>query len=123
MATLTLACQIRPELFVRGFADESAVLAVSAEFLRTISWNFVASGLIFTCSGMFQAIGNTLPSLISSASRLVTFAVPALLLAQRPGFQLRHVWVLSVVTMTVQAGFTLWLLNGEMRRRMRVAVS
>ena len=123
MAVLTLLCQIRPELFVRGFTEEAEVLAVSAEFLRTISWNFVASGLIFTCSGMFQALGNTVPSLISSASRLVTFAVPALLLAQRPGFQLRHVWVLSVVTMTLQAGVTLWLLTGEMRRRTPVAMA
>lgn len=123
MAFLTLLCQLRPELFVRGFTEEAAVLTVSADFLRTISWNFVASGLIFTCSGMFQALGNTLPSLISSTSRLITFAVPALLLAQRPGFQLRHVWVLSVVTMTLQAAFTMWLLNGEMRRKTTLALA
>ncbi|WP_434478118.1 MATE family efflux transporter [Gemmatimonas sp.] len=121
MAVLTLLCQLRPELFVRGFTEEAAVLVVSAEFLQTISWNFVASGLIFTCSGMFQALGNTVPSLISSASRLVTFATPALLLAQRPGFKLRHVWMLSVATMTVQAGFTLWLLSRELRQRTAVA--
>ena len=117
MALITLACQWRPEWLVQGFTNEAAVLMVATDFLRTISWNFVASGLIFTCSGMFQALGNTVPSLISSASRLVTFAVPALWLAQRPGFQLRHVWVLSVITMTVQAGFTLWLLRSELRRR------
>ncbi|GAB1344881.1 MATE family efflux transporter [Gemmatimonas sp.] len=121
MAVLTLMCQWRPEWFVQGFTEEAAVLAVATEFLRTISWNFVASGLIFTCSGLFQALGNTVPSLISSASRLVTFAGPALILAQRPGFRLRHVWVLSVVTMTLQAAFTLWLLNGEMKRRSTVA--
>lgn len=123
MALLTLMCQWRPELFVQGFTTEAAVLLVSTEFLRTISWNFVASGLIFTCSGLFQALGNTVPSLISSASRLVTFAAPALLLAQRPGFRLRHVWVLSVVTMTLQAGFTLWLLRGELKRRTTVAAT
>jgi Na+-driven multidrug efflux pump len=117
MALITLACQWRPEWLVQGFTNEAGVLMVATDFLRTISWNFVASGLIFTCSGMFQALGNTVPSLVSSASRLVTFAVPALWLAQRPGFQLRHVWVLSVITMTVQAGFTLWLLRRELRRR------
>lgn len=121
MAVITLVCQWRPDLLVRVFTEEAAVLVVSAEFLQTISWNFVASGLIFTCSGMFQALGNTVPSLISSTSRLVTFAAPALVLSQRPGFRLRHVWVLSVVTMTLQAGFTLWLLGGELRRRTRVA--
>lgn len=121
MVVLTLLCQWRPDLFVGGFADDAAVLVVSTDFLRTISWNFVASGLIFTCSGMFQALGNTMPSLVSSTTRLVTFAAPALWLAQRPGFRLRHVWLLSVVTMTAQAGFTLWLLRGEMRRRGVVA--
>lgn len=117
MVALTLVCQVRPEWFVEGFTNEPEVLVVAADFLRTISWNFAASGLLFTCSGMFQALGNTVPSLISSATRLVTFAVPALLLAQRPGFQLRNVWVLSVVTVTLQAGFSFWLLRRELDRR------
>jgi putative MATE family efflux protein len=117
MFSLTLICQLRPEWFVDGFTKEPEVLAVSADFLRTISWNFVASGLLFTCSGMFQALGNTVPSLISSATRLATFALPALWLAQRPAFQLRSVWMLSVVTVTLQAAFTVWLLRRELNRR------
>jgi putative MATE family efflux protein len=117
MFVLTLVCQWRPELFVQGFTEETAVVAVAATFLRTISWNFVASGLLFTCSGMFQALGNTVPSLISSATRLLTYAIPALWLAQRPGFQLTHVWTLSVVTVAFQALFTLWLLRRELQRR------
>jgi putative MATE family efflux protein len=117
MFALTLVCQLRPEWFVEGFTNEVEVVAVAADFLRTISWNFVASGLLFTCGGMFQALGNTMPSLITSATRLVTFAVPALLLAQRPGFQLRSVWTLSVVTVTFQALFTVWLLRRELDRR------
>ncbi|MCA0377451.1 MAG: MATE family efflux transporter [Gemmatimonadetes bacterium] len=117
MFTVTLFSQWRADLLVSPFTTEPAVLAVAAEFLRTISWNFVASGLLFICSGMFQAMGNTMPSLITSATRLVTFAGPALLLARRPGFQLRHLWILSVVTVTLQAGFSLWLLRGELRKR------
>ena len=30
-------------------------------FLRTISWTFIAQGVVFTCSGMFQGLGNTDP--------------------------------------------------------------
>ena len=78
MLALTLVCQIKPEWFVHFFTKDQAVLAVAATFLHIISWNFVAQGLIFTCSGMFQALGNTLPGLASSATRLVTFAIPAL---------------------------------------------
>lgn len=117
MIVLMLLCQWRPDLLVRGFTQEAAVVAIAAEFLRVISWNFVATGLIFTCSGMFQALGNTVPSLFSSASRLVTFAFPALWLARQSSFRLVHLWWLSVATMVVQAGFVFWLLNRELDRR------
>jgi len=66
---------------------------------------------------MFQALGNTIPSLVSSALRLTSFALPALWLSTRDGFTLHQVWVLSVVTMTIQALLTTWLLVGELRRR------
>lgn len=117
MIVLMLLCQWRPDLLVRGFTQEAAVVAIAAEFLRIISWNFVATGLIFTCSGMFQALGNTVPSLFSSASRLVTFAFPALWLSRQSSFRLVHLWWLSVATMVVQAGFVFWLLNRELDRR------
>ena len=69
-----------------GFTTEPAVLAVSGDYLRVISWNYVANGLLFTCSGMFQALGNTVPSLATSAVRLLVAVVPSLLLATRAGF-------------------------------------
>jgi len=121
MLVLTLICQWRPEWFVRGFTSDPAVIAVAAQFLHIISWNFVASGLIFTCSGMFQALGNTLPALLSSATRLLTFALPAIWLSTRPGFELRQLWLLSVATVAVQAATSLWLLHKEFRRKFGVA--
>ena len=51
-----------------------------------MSWNFVASGLVFVASSMFQAMGNTLPSLVTSAVRVVVVAIPVFLLARRAGF-------------------------------------
>ena len=117
LAVLTLLCQIRPEWPIGVFTTEAPVVAVGADFLRTISWNFVATGLIFTCSGMFQALGNTVPALVSSASRLMTFALPALWLSTRAGFDLRQVWILSVVTVTAQAGLSVWMLRRELQRR------
>jgi putative MATE family efflux protein len=121
MIVLTLLCQWRPELFIRGFTTEPAVVAVGADYLRMISWNYVASGLIFTCGGMFQALGNTIPSLLSSATRLVTFAVPAVWLSTRPGFTLTQVWTLSVITVTFQACFSVWLLRRQLQRRFGAA--
>jgi putative MATE family efflux protein len=121
MFALTLMCQWRPEWFVRGFTIDPAVIAVGGEFLHIISWNFVASGLIFTCSGLFQALGNTVPALLSSATRLVTFVLPAIWLSTWPDFQLKHLWFLSVSTVTLQALISLWLLRGELQRRLVAA--
>ncbi len=121
MVLLTAFCQFIPEWAVRIFSPpdqrtQAEVIAVGAEFLRIISFNFVAQGIIFSCSGMFQAMGNTVPSLISSATRVLTFAVPGYLLSLQPGFHLKQLWFLSVATVALQALTSLWLLRGQFRR-------
>ncbi|MEP7044046.1 MAG: MATE family efflux transporter [Dokdonella sp.] len=118
MLALTLMCQWRPQWFVHPFTTDVEVIAVAAQFLQIISWNFVASGLIFTCSGMFQALGNTRPALYASASRLLTFVIPAIWMASRQGFELRQLWLLSVATVTLQALISLILLRRELRTRL-----
>jgi len=121
MLLLTLVCRWHPEWFIRGFSDQADVLAVGGPYLRIISWNFVATGLIFTCSGMFQALGNTWPSLLSSASRLITFLLPALWLSRQPDFTLTQVWHLSVATVALQALTSIALLRREFGRKLHGA--
>lgn len=120
MLAVTLLVQLSPALLVRPFTDDPAVIEVAAQFLRTISWNFVASGIVFTCSGMFQAMGNTMPSVYSSAARLAVFVVPALAFSRLPGFQLHWTWRISVVATSAHALFALWLLSREAARRLVV---
>ncbi len=119
MATLTFLCQWRPEWLVQAFATDPEILAVAAGFMAIISWNFVATGLVFTCSGMFQGLGNTWPSLASSATRLVTFVGPAFWLASRPGFRIEQVWYLSVATVGLQMVVSLLLLRWQLGKRLR----
>lgn len=122
MFALTTMCQFRADWFLLPFASKDPeVLRVGGEFLQIISLNFVSSGIIFTCSGMFQALGNTLPSLLSSASRLVTFMLPALWLSSRPGFELRQLWYLSVVTVVLQMVTSWLLLRREFDRKLSAA--
>ena len=118
MLLLTLLCQLRPGAFIAFFTDDQAVIDVGAGFLRIISWNFVATGIVFTCSGMFQAIGNTVPSLVASATRLLTFAIPAIWLSGQSWFELHHLWYTSVATVALQAGFAWWMLSVEMNRKL-----
>jgi Na+-driven multidrug efflux pump len=101
------------------FAYDPNVIAVGDEYLRIVSWNFVASGIIFVASSMFQAIGNTIPPLITSFLRLVLVAVPILLLSRNPNFTLRWVWYLSAAAFTLQMVLNLLLLQREFNPRLR----
>ena len=116
MFAVTLLCQWRPDALVKVFTRDPAVIAVGAQYLQIVSWNFVANGLIFTCSSLFQALGNSWPSLLSSGSRLLTFALPAAWLSKQPNFELKQLWYLSVCTVTLQAITSLWLLRARFRR-------
>lgn len=118
MLAVTLLCQWRPEWLVRGFTSEPEVVEVATHFLRLISWNFAASGLIFTCSGIFQGLGHTWPALGSSASRLFTFMLPAFWLSTQPWLELDHVWYLSVTSVWLQAGLSVLLLRSVMKQRL-----
>jgi len=121
MLGLLLICQWKPDVMIRVFTTDEAVVEVGALFLHVISLNFVFSGFIFTCSSIFQGLGNTWPSLLSSGSRLITFAIPAFWLASRPDFQLRQLWYLSAVTVALQAVFSYVLLRIQMRKRLPIA--
>jgi len=113
MLALTLICQWRSEWLIRPFSAEPTVVAVGAQFLTIISWNFFATGIIFTCSSTFQGLGNTWPALASGASRLVTFVGPAIWLSRQPWFQMRHLWYLSVATISLQAVVSCLLVRRE----------
>jgi putative MATE family efflux protein len=100
------------------FSSDPQVIAVGAEYLHIIAFNFVASGIVFVSSSMFQAMGNTMPSLITSAARIIIVAVPVLLLAQAPGFTLRWIWYISAAAVVVQLAMNLWLLQREFTQRL-----
>jgi putative MATE family efflux protein len=121
MFSMTLLCQWRGEAMIRFFTADADVVAVAAQFIRVISWNFFAMGIVFTCSSLFQALGNTWPALLSTGTRLVTFALPAIFLSRQPGFQLLHLWYLSVVTVLLQAALSVALLQSQFRQRLAFA--
>jgi putative MATE family efflux protein len=118
MLVLAVLCHLIPQTLIGAFTSDPEVAEVGVAFLTIISTNFVAMGFVFACSGLFQAMGNTWPSLASSATRLLTFIVPAVYLAQQPGFALRQVWYLSVVTVILQAIVSGLLVRSQLRRRL-----
>ena len=115
MFVAAIVCNIAPAAMVAVFSPDRDVIATGDEYLRIISWNFIASGLVFVTSSMFQALGNTVPSLLASFSRIGVIAIPAVWLAQFPGFQLRWIWYLSVIAILLQLTVILLLLKREFR--------
>jgi putative MATE family efflux protein len=118
MLLLTIIAQFCSATMIRAFSNDPAVIAFGSDYLRIVSVNFVFAGIAFTTSSAFQGIGNTLPPLISSMTRLILFALPATLLSFHPGFQIRHVWYLSVGSTIFQACCNLLLLRRELQRKL-----
>lgn len=123
MLVTSLLCHITPEGMVRFFNKDAAVITFGSDYLRIISWNFVASGIIFVSSSVFQGMGYTIPSLASSATRLVLWALPTYLLSLRADFQIKHVWYLSLASVFVQLCLNVWLLHREFRRKLDFPVA
>src|SRR6476620_4920635 len=118
MILLTILAHFAGGVFIRGFTNDPTVIAFGGDYLQIISLNFLAMGVVFTSSSVFQGIGNTWPPLISSATRLFLFALPAAYLSQLPGFYIKQVWYLSVVSILFQAIVNFLLLQRELRRKL-----
>lgn len=118
MIAFTIVAQWRPQLLLGWFTNDPETIATGVLFLRMVSLNLVAQGVIFVCSSMFQGLGNTRPVLLSSGARLITYALPLIWLSGRPDFRIEQVWYLSIATTTLQALLCLWLLRLELRKRL-----
>jgi putative MATE family efflux protein len=107
--------------FIAVFSSDREAIRSGEEYLHVAAWNFVASGLIFVSSSMFQAMGNTIPSLITSVTRMALIALPVAWLSASPDFSMRWVWYISAAAVFIQLGMNLWLLRREFRARLRFA--
>jgi putative MATE family efflux protein len=115
-----LLCHIAAARLMAVFSTDPGVIHIGVEYLRIISWSFVASGVVFVASSMFQALGNTIPPLITSVTRIALVATPVVILSRLPGFQLTTIWYLSACGIVIQMIVNLWLLRREFRLRFAV---
>jgi putative MATE family efflux protein len=116
MVLLTALCQARADSLVSLFSKQDDVMAVAAGYLRLISLTFLATGLIFACTSVFQGLGNTRPPFLSSIIRLFAFSVPVLLLLGQ--LTLQDIWLISAGSIWVQAIANLWFLRMELQTRL-----
>ena len=86
MIGFTILAQGWTGVLLAGFSSDRDTMAIAVQFLQLVSLNLVAHGLTFACHSMFVGLGNTKPVLLSSGTRLLTYAVPVIWLSTRPGF-------------------------------------
>jgi putative MATE family efflux protein len=118
MAASALICRFMPEILVGIFSRDPGVLAVGGEYLRIVALNFIPSGIVFVSSSMFQALGNTLPPLLSSFIRTVAIVLPALAFSRMSGFALHWIWYLAVGCVVLQMTLNVLFLQREYRRKL-----
>lgn len=120
MVCVTILLQWQPEVLARIFTDQEEVIVIAAVFLQLISWNFVAQGIVFAASGMFQGLGNTRPALLSSLFRIGFFIPVALYIKAQPDFSITQVWYVSIASVTLQAVVSYILVQIEFKKRLSV---
>jgi putative MATE family efflux protein len=118
MSVAMLVCLIAPAQLMSVFSDDAQVLAIGTEYLRIVAFNFVPSGIVFVASSMFQAMGNTIPPLITSFARSLSVGIALVLIAQVEGFQLAWIWYIGVAVTWMQMTANLLLLRREYARRL-----
>ena len=119
MLVLMLLVLAAAHRMVYFFSADPQVVAVGSDYLRILCWTFIMSGIVYVGSSMFQALGNTLPALVASFTRVALVAIPLFILSRMPGFELRWIWYLSAAAGVVQLAMNLTLLRREFRRKLR----
>lgn len=114
MLFFTALCQLVPARLVGAFSTAPDVIAAGVDYLKTVSWGYVASGSVFVCAGVFQGLGNTWPSLAASALRALAFVVPTLLVSASGHFSMHSIWQVSLGSVLFQLVLQQLLLRREL---------
>lgn len=118
MLVIFILCQALAHPLMAMFSAEPLVIAEGELFLRIISLNCLSVVLVFSCSGIFQGLGNTWPSLASSATRLVMFILPVWWLSTQANFSPASVWYCSAASVVVQGLLSFGLLRWQLRSKL-----
>jgi putative MATE family efflux protein len=118
MLVIAIVISLAAALLMRIFTSDPEVIAVGVQYLRVVAITTVASGVTFVTSSMFQALGNTIPSLATSSLRMLASVIPAIILARMAGFQLSWIWYTSAVAVVIQMMLNLALLRREFRLKL-----
>lgn len=98
------------------FTTEETTIRLGAQALRIISLGFIVSGISVACSGVFEGLGEGLPSLYISLSRYIVIMLPcAFILSRLVGaIGVRYAFGLTEL---LTALLTMWLYKRHLHHR------
>lgn len=112
----SIILQIFPHFFVRLFGEGNELYYNFAD----MSFRIIFSAQMFTAfaiiiSNFFRAIGKPLYSILSAGSRFTIFFIPIIYIV--PKFLgLKGVLLSTPICEVLSAGFSIWLMHGEMKK-------
>lgn len=118
MVLLFILSQLMAHSLIALFSDDPRVLAEGELFMRIISLNCLSAVLVFSCSGLFQGLGNTWPSLASSCLRVFIFILPVFWLSGRSDFSPAMVWYCSAASVFLQGLCSCYLVRWQLRSKL-----
>ncbi|WP_348731137.1 MATE family efflux transporter [Rheinheimera texasensis] len=118
MVLLFILSQLMAHSLIALFSDDPRVLAEGELFMRIISLNCLSAVLVFSCSGLFQGLGNTWPSLASSCLRVFIFILPVFWLSGRSDFSPAMVWYCSAASVLLQGLCSCYLVRWQLRSKL-----
>jgi putative MATE family efflux protein len=112
-------CIFAGEHMMKWFTHEDGIIAIGGIYLTWIGWNYIPSSVIMGCNGAYQGLGNTWPALFCSAIRIIFVLVGIWFIYPMDWFLSEHIWQLSLVATTLQAGLAYFFLQRLMDQKLQ----
>lgn len=111
--------ELIPSVLVGIFSSDPEVVATGAEIVQVFSISLVALAVNTSCFGVLSGLGNTIPTLISSAVRVALIIGPIGWVSTWPSFHPIWIWELSIAAQVVQTLLNLYFLRRVLDRRLQ----
>ena len=107
-----------PHALMSVFTSDPAVIAGGVDYLGILSFNLLAVAIAMSCFGVLSGLGNTMPTLISSAARITIIIAPVSWLTTVPGFRPMWLWEMSLCGTVAQVVLNFYFLRRELDRKL-----
>lgn len=118
MALGTLLFELIPDVFMTMFSASDAMMAIGIPALRIIGVHFIVAGYCIVTGSLFQALGNGVPSLITSLTRQLIVLLPVAWLLAQTG-NVNMVWWAFPIAEVFSAIFTTFFFVREYRTKIK----